>query len=154
MSVQALESPKTNTCPNCGGPMKHRSEDDHEMFWAILHRAYENWPENHGFKPDNKSHLYGWLLIEAGHKDCVEVETTDKSVAISVARAMFSVTKREIHCMRVFGTPTGVRICVPKSLSYKSAGKKQYEGVRSVVYEIIETALGVKVETLKRARSA
>jgi hypothetical protein len=48
-----------------------------------------------------------------------------------------------------------VRVLIPKSLDYKTAGKRQFEDVRSAVYSIIETVLGVDVETLKReARAA
>ena len=120
------------------------------MFWAIIDRAYQSWPEDHEFKPTSKYHLYGWLLIEAGHCDSVEVETKDYGVAKIFAKAFFTLTQREIHCMRVFETEKGMRITVPQSLSYAEAGKKKYEGVRTNVYEIIEAILGVTVEELKR----
>lgn len=145
---------KSGMCPNCGGPMKHRSGADHGMFWAVMQRAFENWPETHPFRPESKEHLYGYILIEVGYSDCTEVETDDKSIAIAVAKAIYGVTKREIHCMRVFGTGTGVRVCVPQSGDYAHAGKKKYEAMRSAVYEVIENTLGVTIEELKRARVA
>ncbi len=145
---------KSGTCPNCGGPMKHRSQADHGMFWAVMQRAFDNWPEDHAFRPDSKEHLYGWILIEVGYRECTEVETNDKAIAIAVAKAIFSVTKREIHCMRVYGTATGVRVCVPQSGDYEHAGKKKYEAMRAAVYEVIEATLGCKIDELKRARVA
>lgn len=143
---------KGDHCPNCGGPMKHRSTPDHKMYWSVMREAFKQWPAHHAFKPDNPEHLHGWLMIEVGARECVEVETTDKSVAIAVAKGMFAVIKRHIHCMRVFGAGAGgIRICIPESLSYESAGKKKYESVRSAIYETIEAIVGVKIDDLKRA---
>jgi len=124
------------------------------MFWAIMQRAFENWPEDHVFRPDSKEHLYGWILIEAGYSECTEVEAKDHAVALAVAKAIYGVTKREIHCMRIFGTSTGVRVCVPQSGDYAHAGKKKFEQMRSAVYEVIEATLGVSIDELKRARVA
>lgn len=134
--------------------MRHRSDEDHGMFWAIMQRAYECWPEQHPFRPDSRDHLYGWCLIEAGHKKCVEVETDNPSQAVAVVKAIYEVSGDEVHCIRLFGTPSGIRICTPKSLSYRTAGKKKYEDVRSAVYEIIESVLEVKIDELKRAKVA
>lgn len=131
-----------------------RSSRDHGMFWAILERAFDNWPEDHPFQPDSKEHLYGWILIEVGKSECTEVDTDDKDLAKAVARAVFMVTRREIHCMRIFGTQTGVRVCVPQSGDYAHAGKAKFEEMRRAVYEYIEVALGVKIEDLKKARVA
>ncbi len=148
------DATKPGTCPNCGGTQRHRSVSDHGMFWAVMQRAFDNWPESHPFKPDTKEHLYGYILIEVGYRDCTEVETNDKAVATAVAKAIFGVTKREIHCMRVYGTPAGVRVCGPKSGAYEHAGKKKFEAMRSAVYEYIEITLSVKVEELKTVRIA
>lgn len=134
--------------------MKHRGHKDHGMFWAVMRRAFDNWPEDHAFKPESPDHLYGWILIEIGYSECTEVETDDKSIAIAVAKAIYGVTKREIHCMRVFGTSTGVRVCVPQSGDYAHAGKKKFEDMRSAVYEVIENTIGVRIEELKSARVA
>jgi hypothetical protein len=135
--------------------MRHRSDKDHAMHRALIRKAFQNWPEDHRFQPDDEDHLYGWLLIEAGAKACVEVESKDVDVAKAVARGIFEVTKRRIHCMRIFPAgDTGLRICVPDSLAYEEAGKRKFEETRRAVYEIIETTLGVKIETLKRARVA
>lgn len=135
--------------------MRHRSASDHGMYWAILQRAFDNWPVTHPFRPTSKDHLHGWLLIESGHAQSVDVETENVDVAKAVAKGIFEVTRREIHAMRIFGLHAGgIRISVPQSMSYEEAGKRKYEQMRADVYEVIETVLGVKVEELKRARVA
>lgn len=139
------------TCTHCGSPLRHRSDSDHGMFWAVMDRAYDNWPEREGlFQPTSKEHLYGWLLIEVGHSESIEIETKDYEVAKVFARGFFTLTRRKIHCMRVFETEKGMRITVPQSLSYAEAGKKKYEDVRAKVYELVEVILGVQIATLKR----
>lgn len=124
------------------------------MFRSIVRRAFDNWPETHPFRPENEDHLYGWLLIEVGYSECQEVETDDIDLAKAVVKAIFAISQREIHCMRIYGTPTGVRVCVPQSAAYQNAGKRKFEQMRAAVYEVIETTLGVKIEELKRAKIA
>jgi len=138
-------------CPTCGQASRHRSDADHRMFWAVMKLAYDNWPE-HEFEPLGISHLYGWLLIEAGyiHEPPIEIESRNKDFVRDIVMALFPAIKSKIHCIRFVPTAKGVRVLVPKSLDYKTAGKRQFEDVRSKVYEIIESVLGVPVETLKR----
>lgn len=142
------------SCWVCGSHLDARSDPDHRMFWAIMQAAFDNWPEAHPFKPDDRDHLYGWILIEVGHRRCAEVETTDKSIALRVAEAMFEIAADEVHSVRVFGTASGIRVCVPRSLKYEAVGKREFQRVRSAVYEVIEATLGVSIESLKRERSA
>jgi hypothetical protein len=142
-------------CGDCGstnivGAHQNRSDRDHNMFHAVIQRAYESWPETAKFQPSSKDHLYGWLLIEAGHSESAEVESDDRNEIIRAGRAFFKLVDRSVHCRRMFGTPSGVRISVSKSLAKKAEEKRVFEDVRSKVYEIIESILGVPIETLKR----
>jgi len=127
------------------------------MYWAVLREAFKNWPEHHRFKPRDVEHLHGWLLIEAGYYVSTEIEVSEDEAeaAKAMARAIFSVTAREIHDMRLMRSGPGVwRICVPDSLAYESAGKAKYEAMRAAVYEIIVAALALEsIEVLKRERS-
>ena len=40
------------------------------MFHAIK-RAFDNWPEDHPFQPQDETQLRYWLEIEAGWGDCI-----------------------------------------------------------------------------------
>lgn len=140
-------------CPTCHQPWQHRSDADHGMFWAIIERAFQSWPEQHPFCPTDKNELYGWLLIEADY--CVSGEVQDRDInAIRKSARVFmdlaGESNHPIYYMRLNPTKKGVKVTIPKSLSYKTAGKRQFEDVRAKVYEIIEIILGVKVEDLKR----
>lgn len=146
---------KAGTCHNCGQPMKHRSWRDHRMYWAIMRRAFDDWPHDHKFQPDTPEHLHGWLLIETKHCISTEVKTDNEDVAKAIARAIFGITAREIHCMRIFDAGAdGIRISVPEPFNGEDAGKRKYEQIRKDVYALIESVLGVPIETIKRARVA
>ena len=139
-------------CPTCGQGLRHRGDADHRMFWSIMKIAYDTWPEAHEFQPLGKMHLYGWLLIEVGyiHEPPIEIESRNVEFVQAILMAVFPAIKSKIHCIRFVPTAKGVRVLIPKSLDYKTAGKRQYEDVRSKVYELIEVTLGVPVEQLKR----
>ena len=144
-------------CPHCKQPWLHRSDADHGMFWAIVTKACKNWPETHPFKPngltdeDRVNNLYGWLLVEVGYVDVGDIESHEAhNVNAGLHTARRVVKGKKLHYWRLIETPTGWQLIVPKSLDYKTAGKRQFEDVRSKVYEIIETVLGTPIETLKR----
>lgn len=137
--------------------MRHRTRSDHGAFWHVAQRTFDNWPEQHPFRPTTKEHLIGYILIEVGYSECRDVENIghdDERAVKAVARAMFDLAQREIHCMRIFPTATGIRICVPQSLKYELAGKRKYEEARAKVYEYIETTLGIRIEQLMHTRIA
>jgi hypothetical protein len=138
------------TCPHCKQPWLHRSDADHRMLHAIVSLAYANWPEAHSFEPMGRDHLYGWLLIQADHCTVVDIESRKPATIEATISAIFPAIKRRVHCIDVQPTAKGVRIRISDSLSYKEAGKRKFEDVRSKVYEIIEAVLGTNVEALKR----
>ena len=140
-------------CRECGGPKRQRSDIDHGMFWAVIEKAFQSWPEQHPFCPMDKNELYGWLLIEADY--CVSGEIKDRDInAIRKSARVFmdlcGESDHPIYYMSLKPTKNGVHVTIPKSLSYKTAGKRRFEDTRSKVYEIIEVTLGVKIEDLKR----
>ena len=161
-ALRAAGAPKRgsrgHTCPHCRQPWVHRSDADHGMFWAIIHRAFENWPEDHSYCPNDINELYGWLLVEAKHSVSGEIKDRNINAIRKSARTFFNLTgesDHDIYYMRLEPTKSGVRVTIPKSLSYKKAGKRKFEEVRSLVYEIIEVTLNTNIENLKReARAA
>jgi hypothetical protein len=127
------------------------------MFWAVLKLAYENWPTDHEFEPLGRDHLYGWLLTEVGyhHTPVPEIESRNPDFVREIVMSIYPALKSKVHCIRFIQTAKGVRVLIPKSLDYKTAGKRQFEDTRARVYEVIESVLGVPIETLKsEARAA
>lgn len=155
-AMAAMASPAEKAGPNCklcGAPTRQRSDIDHRMFWAIVHRAFENWPEQHAFCATDANELYGWLLVEAEHSVSGEIQDRDINAIRKSARTFLDLageSEHPIYYMRLTPTKKGVKVTIPKSLSYKTAGKRQFQDVRSRVYEIIESVLQTDVQTLKR----
>jgi hypothetical protein len=126
------------------------------MLHAIVSLAYQNWPEDFDeFQPVGRDHLYGWLLVRAGYiEDPIDIKSRSKAFALSIVGEMIPLLKRRLHYIDISETAQGLRVIVPKSLDYKTAGKKKFEETRSKMYEILEAVLGVPVETLKREAKA
>jgi hypothetical protein len=51
---------------------KQRSTAQHRRFFGLVKAAYDQWPENHQFDPDNEDHLRAWLLVKAKHRTIKE----------------------------------------------------------------------------------
>jgi hypothetical protein len=131
------------------------------MFRAVIDVACRNWPHDHPFQPngvddqDRTNNLYGYLLVEAGYVDTVDVEShdvADLEPSLNLQRRY--VKRKPLHYWRLAPTPSGWQLITPRSLDYESAGKRTFEAVRSKVYEIIEVTLGRPIETLKTQRAA
>jgi hypothetical protein len=141
-------------CPTCPY-VQQRSDADHRMFWSLMEIAHSSWPEHHEFQPLGKMHLYGWLLTEAGwHEPPIEIESRNPDFIREIVTRIFPALKSKIHCIRFIPTAKGVTVLIPKSLDYKTAGKRQFEDVRSAVYDVIESVLGVPIETMKHEAKA
>ena len=150
-STQGESRGQRETCPTCKQPWQHRSDADHRMLHAIVSLAYTNWPETHEFEPMGRDHLYGWLLIKSGwHEPPIDIESRKPEIITSTLAAIGPIVAKRFHCIQVLPTAKGVRVLFPKSLDYKSAGKRQFEDIRSKIYEVIESVLGVSVDQLKR----
>jgi len=133
-----------------------------------MHEAFANWPEKHAFKPRDTKHLYGWLLIEAGHCETTDIDlshvppgTPPKTIAAIVAamaRAMMVNKAARLHCIRggLTETPntdgelvTVFRVSVPLSLNKEHAPKRKFEEVSRDVFDIVEQITGVDIEKMK-----
>jgi hypothetical protein len=155
LAVAPVPENRGQTCPTCKQPWLHRSDADHRMLHAIVSIAYTNWPESHEFEPMGRDHLYGWLLIQAGHHEPpIDIASRKPEIVRETLQAITPIVAKRFHCIKILPMAKGYRVLFPKSLSYKEAGKRQFEDVRSKVYEVIETVLGTDIETLKREAKA
>lgn len=139
------------TCAHCGSPLRHRSDTHHRLFFSVIQRAFENWPESAKFQPSDAEHLRSFLLIKAGHFDKLDLRC-DNPDAISLEdqlRAIIKTTSGDKPSL-MHTYEWGVRIFWPKSISYAAADRKIFNEVSAKVFEILEAQLGVNIETLKR----
>lgn len=132
-----------------------RSPEHHRLFFAVIARAFESWPEAHEFEPGDAEHLRAWLLCKAGyrtttHYSLAEVPEKRREVIVTtVAAAIGQVLAGRDHA---FVTPhkDGLAVHVPRSMSFEKLGQKEFNALSEAVFAIIASVLGVEVEKLKK----
>lgn len=140
----------SQTCSQCGSPLRHRSDPHHRMFFSVIAKAFDSWPESARFQPVSAEHLRSYLLIKANHfnKLDVECENPDAFALEDQLRGILQAVTDKPPLMHTYSW--GVRIFWPKSISYAAADRKVFNEVSEKVFEILEATLGVPIETLKR----
>jgi hypothetical protein len=145
-------SPKGGqTCPTCGAPKRQRSNASHNLLFAVIAEAFKQWPTSEAFQPEDAEHLRAYLLVKARHFDKLDVRCKN-SDAISLRMQLDAVIRAfcdgKPPLMHAY--PWGIRIFKPRSISYAAADRKIFNAVSEAVFQIIENAIGVKIEDLKR----
>lgn len=149
---QALgRATRGQTCPTCGAPTRHRSDASHRHFFAVIAEAFKQWPSSAEFQPEDAEHLRSYLLVKAKHFDKLDVRCKN-SDAISLRMQLDAVIRSfcDGRPPLMHAYPWGIRIFKPRSISYAAADRKVFNAVSETVFQLIEDALGVKVEDLKR----
>ena len=93
-----------NTCSHCGCDLRDipRSPPQHRRFFAVVAAAFDQWPHDHGFQPEDREHLRAYLLIMAGWKEQAEVHFSKGSPeAIEAAAITLKVMMKKLG-KRVF----------------------------------------------------
>ena len=168
-------------CPHCGGILTQwvtglldrllgrdrRSGKDHSRFFALIDKAFDQWPEHHGFRPRDSEHLRGYLLVTVGHIDVKwipappEYETPALLVLfrLTVEAAGMALEDKVGYIDYRVGS-AGVEIVTPRTIRFKRPGRaggidqKAFNPIREAVEALIEEAIGVPAVQLLRARAA
>lgn len=145
-------------CPHCGVVLtKGRSLPDHRRFFALVAKAFENWPEHHDFQPENSEHLRSWLTCKAGYRESTPIHMPDMatdrmrdlfrlSIEAAIAAAggvAFVVPYRDV-----------VAVVRPKSIAWDKIDQREFSKLRDAVSDVIEAETGIKVEDLMREKAA
>jgi len=141
-------------CPHCGkSDRSPRSGLDHRRLFAIITAAFDNWPEDHHFKPKDAEHLRKWLLVEAGRFDVVTVDKgpLDLLEAFSIA---VQVAHRLNGFVRVDPEADKLYVDVPHSMDFRRMSQRDFAPVRKAIEQILCAELGVTVHALERADAA
>lgn len=142
----------THRCKHCGNPTKHRSDPHHRLLFAVIARAFDNWPEGPGekFKPSDPEHLSAYLLIKAGHYNKIDLRCENPN-AISLEdqiRAVLGAVADKPTLVHTY--PWGIRIFTPKSISYAELGRAEFNIICERVFEVLSAKLRVDIKDLKR----
>lgn len=140
----------THRCKHCGAPAKHRSDPHHRLLFAVIARAFDNWPEDEKFQPEDAEHLRSFLLIKAGHFQKLDIRC-DNPDAISLEDQLRTIIQNVADKPPLLHTyPWGVRLYWPKSISYSELGRAEFNTICERVFEVLSAKLRVDIKDLKR----
>lgn len=133
-------------CPECGceiGAKKRRSLPDHRRLFALIRKAFENWPEAHDFQPEGEGHLRSWLICKAGWRDAVTYDLGDKADPHVVSIAL----EAGIRAARGVGFVTvhqgRVALITPKSINFRAMAQAEFGLLRDAITDIIKAETGI-----------
>ena len=157
---------RIQSCPECGAVLgKPRSHSDHRRFFAMIAKAFDNWPHENPFQPSSAEHLRAYLLVEAKYADATPVfveldcfpeaerQTALKLVSLTVEAAVAAALSQGAYAfVRVVGDT--ITVFRPRSINFATLGQREFGPLREACEQIIEAALGVDIATLLQSRAA
>ena len=140
-------------CPHCGKVIvKARSSPDHRRFFAVIHRAFEQWPEAHPtFVPESAEQLRAWLLCKAGFREATPIMLPDD--ATEHMRDLFRLAiEASVRAAGgyawVVPYQNGAAVVRAKSIAWTRVGQSEFNAIRSAVEDVIAAEIGVTAEAL------
>ncbi len=154
-----------NHCEHCGAvqsiPTKRRSRPDHNRLFALIDRAYQQWPENHGFAPTSSLNLRHYLTVGVGHVDTIFIpapkEPTEEVLTMykTAVDAVWASMCKRYTFVDIRVDMAGTTIISPRSINEETLPtQREYAPVREAVEASIELALGVTAQQLLTSRAA
>lgn len=147
-----------HSCPHCGGILtKGRSLSDHRRFFALIHAAYQQWPESHDFQPRSSEHLRAWLTAKAGWRDTTQIDLPEESTE-SMKRLFALSIEAAIKASGGTAFVVPYRDCVavvtPRSIAWDKIDQKEFGKLRDGVTDLIEAVVGVTADQLLKEKAA
>jgi len=135
---------------------KRRSLPQHNRYFALIRAAYDHWPEDHKFQPDNYQHLRKWLQCKAKHRTVVEVETEqfDERVMAIIQAAVTAAMKATGGYAWVGVTHSGAAVLASKSIAIEELPHQEFCALNDAVEGIIRAETGLEPEQLLTERAA
>lgn len=119
--------------------VEQRSAESHRHYFAQLHDAWLNLPEDMAEELPTSEHLRAWGLIKAGFADKTVIKCASNDDAISAAKEFKKGEK--IKIVEVSGRI--VTIWTPHSQSTKAMGKAKFQDSKTKVLDAIAELIGV-----------
>ena len=154
-------------CPHCGCDLvKVRSPADHRRFFAILQKAFENWPEAHPeIQPSSVDHLRAYLLVTAGHHETSTIDLSWITQNAAENPSLLTLARLNVEATiaaalgrgdYVFTRARGdvVEVLRPKSIAWSQLDQRAFGPIREAVEALVENALGVTASDLLKAKAA
>lgn len=146
--------PSDRVCKCCGQEIPApRNRERHNLFFALLVPAFAQWPETYHFQPMSTEHLRAWLLTEVGWCTTKDLEIGGPSKTHAANALRYFVNADDKH--KFFSmTAKGIRERRPKSINWHKCREADFKIILDKASEIIESVIGVPVESLRRETAA
>lgn len=129
---------------------QRRSAKHHRRLFGLIRAAYDLWPEQHEFQPENESHLRAWLTIKAKHGQFVAFDLPANPTAGDVAKvAALAVAEMARH-EHAWAKPHGNRIVVwhAKTIAWSDVDQREFSPIAQAMEEIMCTEIGTTADKL------
>lgn len=123
---------------------EERSQASHSHYFASIHEAWKNLPEDVAERFPTSDHLRKRALVEAGYYDEDIIDCGSNKVAPNIGAA---IRKRDDFAI-IFIRDQFVIVRTAKSQSMRAMGKKDFEASKAAVLEIVSNMIGVKPKQL------
>lgn len=121
-----------------------RSSNSHSHFFAALHDAWANLPEEQSERFLTETHLRKFALIKCGFADSRQFVSTSKDEAIRLAA--FIRTCDEYSLVTVDGQV--VTVYTAQSQSMQNMGKSKFQDSKTKVLDYLSNIIGVTTHQL------
>jgi hypothetical protein len=128
-------------------PIEDRSAASHGHFFALLHQAWINLPEEYAERFPSEEHLRKWCLIKSGHRDERTTVCGSKAEAERVAAFIRPIDDYAI----VVAREATVTVWTAKSQSMRAMGKDAFQQSKDDVLRVLSELIGTDVTTLHNA---
>jgi hypothetical protein len=123
-----------------------RSMNSHRQFFASLHEAWDNLPEDQAERFATSEHLRKWALIRAGYSDERSIVCASKAEALRLAAFIKPIDEYAV----VVANEAVVRVFTAQSQSMKAMGAKAFQDSKQKVLDIAWGLCGVEPEEHQR----
>ncbi len=134
---------------------KPRSLDQHKRFFGVIRALFNQWPEAHGFQPDNEEHLRAYVLVKSGHRSVKSFYVLNDEEASDFARLLPMVTAVMLnrYCW-AWAQGDELRVAAPLTTNFKDMSHKEACAVYDKADEFIRSIGFDPDQLLKEAEKA
>lgn len=123
-----------------------RSSASHRQYFASLHEAWQNLPEDISEQFPTEEHLRKWALCKAGYADERSIVCASKAEAERVRAFIQPIDQYAI----VVTSEATVKVFTAQSQSMRAMGKKAFQDSKQRVLEIVWGLIGISEQEAQK----
>ena len=125
---------------------KERSQRSHDHYFACMHEAWVNLPEEIAERFPTEDHLRKYALIKCGYRDERTLVVKSNAEAVRIAAFM-----RPVHEFALISIADNIIVeWTPKSQKIKAMGAKTFQESKDRVLMFVAELIGISIEELTR----